>query len=770
MGARLGGGFVASTAVGEHGVKDEAGVRRVSVWVGIQETRTPRAGMSRRRARPPRAALRTGRCGRLFGAASTASLAFWLVGCMTPAEHRQRANEAAERIITESQELAGTGVERVEVRRPADTLREKLMFEQGLAFASPVSLGTEYLHPIEHWPDQAYLDEPGPDAPLGVVPGEFDAPVRLTLLEALAVAARNSREYQFEKEQVFVAALRLDLAREEFRYQIEGGATGNFLADLSGDEDVTGFRLTPELSFSKRLENGMSFAGAIGVDIVRLLDPSSDSSLALFGDASVSIPLLRGSGRHIVREPLTQAERNAVYAIFEFERFKREFVVDVASQYLGVLQALDQIDNARQNYESLISSTRRLRRLADEGRISEIQVDQAKQNELQARDRWIGAQQSYARALDSFRITLGLPTDSAVELERDEIVRLGEAVREALAEAAPATEVGEPNELEPMGEIAEDATFAIDPDAPFGADAPIELQPPTREGGGPFELDEDLAIRLALANRLDLRRQEGQIVDAQREVVIAADQLRAELTILGSASLGERRSILGAGGDDAFSLAPGEGLYDALITLDLPIDRTEERDFYRLSLIDLERAIRDVQAIEDRIKFEIRERLRTLLTSREGLRIQAAAVTLAERRVESTRLFLETGRAQTRDLLEAQDDLLSAQNALTNALVNYRIAELELQRDMGVLEVDENALWREFDPVDDPALDALEPMEPVAPRFNNPQVGDASRHRSHNMRKARRAAVEDPSPMPPHADTTTVSTDDPQRFVQEGPR
>jgi len=35
---------------------------------------------------------------------------------------------------------------------------------------------------------------------------------------------------------------------------------------------------------------------------------------------------------------------------------------------------------------------------------------------------------------------------------------------------------------------------------------------------------------------------------------------------------------------------------------------------------------------------------------------------------------------------------------LTAAVINYRITELELQQDMGLLKVDEKGLWQEFDP------------------------------------------------------------------------
>jgi outer membrane protein TolC len=90
--------------------------------------------------------------------------------------------------------------------------------------------------------------------------------------------------------------------------------------------------------------------------------------------------------------------------------------------------------------------------------------------------------------------------------------------------------------------------------------------------------------------------------------------------------------------------------------------------------------------------------LRTLLEARESIRIQAEAVRVAQRRVDSTNLFLQAGRAEIRDLLESQNALNSAQDALTNAVVNYRIGELRLQRDLGVLEVNNRGDWVEFDP------------------------------------------------------------------------
>jgi outer membrane protein TolC len=340
-----------------------------------------------------------------------------------------------------------------------------------------------------------------------------------------------------------------------------------------------------------------------------------------------------------------------------------------------VLRQHDQVENEEENYRGLITSTRRARRLADAGRLPEIQVDQSVQDELRARNRWVAAVESFQRRLDAFKLTLGLPADADISLDPTEL-------QELVTRAAEVMPAEEPHDVEGPAHAADD---------------PITLVPPGQGTAGPFELDEVKAIIAALEHRLDLRVALGRVHDAQRKVAVAADQLRADITLLGSGSVGERRSISGAGLDDA-DLRLDEGLYSVLLTVDLPLERTAEQDAYRVSLIRLEQAVRDLQELEDEVKLAVRDRLSELLEFRETFQIQALAVAVARRRVESTNLFLEAGRAEIRDVLEAQESLVSAQNALTAALVNYRVGELALQRDLGVLAVNENGLWQESVP------------------------------------------------------------------------
>ncbi len=604
---------------------------------------------------------------------------FVSTGCK-PGDYRREADDAASEVIQRKQQEALGRTEPFTIEKPADTLRRRLIKAQELRTSHPASLGVTDLKPIDHWPDDDYLDQGRgeSDGLLEVTPGE---PVMMTLIDALRVAASNSRDYQTQKETVYRAALGLDLERDAFRTTLAGVNRTVISTDPGADPEVAGVDSATTVSVTQRLKNGLTLTGAIVLDVSKLLTQDHASSNALSADVSVEFPLLRGSGRHIVAEPLTQAERDALYAIYDFERFKRTFAVRIANDYLTVLQQIDRVSNEADNYRRLIITVRQVKREEDAGRQSAIEVDRALQDELRARTRWISAQQSYERRLDSFKVTLGLPTDADIELDRDELERLAEAVRLAL----PGTD-------DPLMTTGD----------PVPADAPVTLVQPSRKGAGRLELDQSHATGLALENRLDLRVAQGEVYDAQRRVVVAADALGAELTLLGRVSTGESRSLSSAGAGDALDPRFDQGFYDALLTVDLPIERTRERNTYRNSLINLQRAVRDLQSSEDQVKLSVRNGLRDLLEFREGLVIQSGAVELAHKRVRSTDMLLQAGRGSIRNALDAKADLVEAQNDLTSALVNYRVSALEIQRDMGLLEVNEKGLWREYNPKEVP--------------------------------------------------------------------
>jgi len=139
--------------------------------------------------------------------------------------------------------------------------------------------------------------------------------------------------------------------------------------------------------------------------------------------------------------------------------------------------------------------------------------------------------------------------------------------------------------------------------------------------------------------------------------------------------------------------------WSASLELDLPIDRLVERNAYRAALIDLQLAQRDAEESSDNVREDVRNALRALEAAREQVGIQENAVRLAERRVESSKMQQEAGRADTRDLLDSQEALLEAQNAEVQARVDYTLARLALYRDMELLRVDEDGLHVDTEPL-----------------------------------------------------------------------
>jgi outer membrane protein TolC len=613
--------------------------------------------------------------GSLLGLAGVAMIC--ISGCKSSAEHRIDADTAAYDIIKDGQVEALGKIEDFTILQPSDIFRRRLIESQDLLYSAGASLGRDKIDAIEHLSDDSYFDPiPDPEALMIVL---LDGNIMLSQIDALMVAAQNNSDYQKKKEDIFRAALDLDLERNEFRSIFSQAIKNSITSNTTGNRAVSGRVTSSETSVSKKLTNGATVAGQLAVDFANLLTLGGASSIGLKADASVSIPLMRGAGRHIVTEDLTQAQRNVIYAIYDFERFKKTFMVSVSDEYLNVLQQQDQVNNALKNYEGLVISVRTARRKADAGLITEMQVDQAVQDELRARDGWISAIQRSKQTLDEFKILIGIPTDARIELDRDELEELAKKAQVWLAEEGNLQSNSDSEKL-------------------LAAKDPVVIPDPGGQGAGPLEIDDDLAVIVAFENRLDLRKTQDAVEDKQRAVMIAADRLRGELTLLGSVASGQRRNDSTSGAAKNSRVELDRVSLTALLTIDLPIERTAERNAYRKSYIDLEETMRSLQSLEDQIKLQVRNRLRALLSARESMLIQAKARDVAVKRVESTNMFLNAGRAQIRDLLEAKEALLNAQNSLTAAIKNYRISELQLQRDMGVLEVNQKGLIKEIDP------------------------------------------------------------------------
>ena len=548
---------------------------------------------------------------------------------MTPEKAVKEADEAGERIVSEFFGKVLGQTNDFTIARPSDRLRNRLLAEQNLDPAA-----AELLRAVTNAPSYAPLPDP----------------LVLTLADAMRVGAANDNDYQSKKESLFTEALSLDLVRHEFETTFAGVLSGGASKSENGGEEGSSTSSSAtggaKASLSRKFKNGATLAASIGLDIVKLLT-GGGSTLGLTGDATVSIPLLRGAGRLIATEPLTQAERSMVYAIYDFETYRRSFAIEIATSYYGMLKVEQQLIALRENSERLTANYNRAKMLYDAGRLSQVELDQTRQDLLSTGDQLVNSEKSRQASLDSFKMKLGLPVDARIELDMAELDRISDEM---------GLDLSGTNTME----------VARQPTLPW---------------------TEAEAIDIALTNRYDLIVERMRLEDTRRALVIAADNLRGTLGLSLGGSAGRTKKS-GASATDSNG-------FNASLSSDLPWERMGERNAYRSAVIALDVAERGLATQVDGTRQLIRDDYRSINSAWSSFVIQAEALDVARRRVRSTTLFQQAGRSSTRDLLESESALLSARNSVVNAIVEYRMAGLKLRRDMSVLGISEEGLLLE---------------------------------------------------------------------------
>jgi len=452
----------------------------------------------------------------------------------------------------------------------------------------------------------------------------------LTLPRAVALATAYNREYQFQREQLYVRALDLRLVRHDYEKQFFGGLSGGYNSDRN--DEVLG--LETNFGFSQLLATGAKIGTQVAVAWAEVLTGNLEGGLVSVLSASVTQPLLRGRDRTVVFEDLTQAERDTLYQVRTFNRFRKILVVSVITQYYQVLGLCETADIARRYHEQLSVLCERVKTLTDAGRLPKYELDRAQQDKLVAFDAYVQARKAYEQALDELKITLALPTTSEFQLDDSEF--------EALESA--------------------------------GMTRP--------------QFSNDEAVQAAFAQRLDLANSIDTIEDAERKVLVAADGLRADANVVAVVNaISDRKA-------DRSTVDWLQEQYEIGVEIDLPIDRVAEQNVYRKALIALSQREREYELVRDTVALEVRLAYRDLMEAAQRYQLQEQGVEVAKRRLEKTQLMVKYGRASSRRVLNAWQDLYDAQVARTEALVSYTIAMLNFYRDTGVLQVRPDGMWQ----------------------------------------------------------------------------
>ena len=355
----------------------------------------------------------------------------------------------------------------------------------------------------------------------------------ISLTQALALAIENNWTYRTQMESLYLAALSLTEAEHDFS-PIFSGAVAARATRTPGAGTVERFgEVSTDFGVTKLFATGARVTVGLSNNFLRIFTGSGGTSADGTLAASIVQPLLRGAGQLVVTVNLTQARREMIYTVRDFVRYRQSFVIDQTNRYYRLLQTRDQVENEWQAYQRVLVSRRRSEAMQQAQRLAAYQVDQARQDEIRARNRWISAQARYVNELNQFKLALGLPVNVNIQPDPAELQRLNE-----------------------MGLVEIGFTLAD-------------------------------AERLALEQRLDYRTAQDLVEDAQRAVKIAENGLLPDLDLRADASVGD------GGNNQPFDFEGRTRRYGIGVEMELPLDRLRERNNYRRALINLERRLRD---------------------------------------------------------------------------------------------------------------------------------------------------------------------------------
>ena len=455
----------------------------------------------------------------------------------------------------------------------------------------------------------------------------------LSLADAVWIATEYSREYQSQKESLYLSALDLTSTRHQYEMQWFGTVDAFYDSSEAGDDFTVG--ASGGVNQDHLIGDGILVGTGLAIDWARFLTGDPETSLGSVLTATITAPLIGAGAGKTARENLTQAERNVLYRIRSFNRYRKTFVTSIIGDYYNVVLQRARVEIAEASYKRLVDSTNQLRMEVEVGKRPAYDLGEAEQRLLASENSVVTTRQRYIQTLDNFKIRLAIPTQVQVELD--------------------------PNELTALRNL----------------------------GVGEPEYTEGDATTIALERRLDLANTRDEVDDAERRLILAAEGLGPQMNLVASANVESTPET------EFLRMRFNDGRYRLGLEADLGLDQKDERNAYRRALITTQQSHRDHDEETERVKVDVRQAYRDLLETAETYRIQQLGLDLAEKRVEVEKLSLQYGRSTVRLLLEAEDALVQTQNDVLSALVDHTLAKMRFFRDIGVMQVRPDGMWEQ---------------------------------------------------------------------------
>lgn len=324
--------------------------------------------------------------------------------------------------------------------------------------------GTGYVEMLKLWDEQNRTELKPVNKAKQPIRTFFDEPLAserkgflLKMDQSIELGVINSPTYQTFREGLYEATLPVTLARYNFAYQWAAGSDwvrqyAGPLSDVGPENNWTG---TSNIGFSKLFVTG----ALLTTDFVNTTAFNFGAGPGLFSSSIFNLnftqPLLQGGGKAVTLEPLALAERNLIYSIRAYARFREQFNIavalgttppgdlpaavglsitnpisilaalniastDVSGGFVGYLSTLyRECDMAvdKKLVQDLKRALQIIEAYQEGGMFSPLQVEQVRSTLLNAQNGVLTDEQFVTNALDQFKIVLGVPVNMPLILD-----------------------------------------------------------------------------------------------------------------------------------------------------------------------------------------------------------------------------------------------------------------------------------------------------------------------------------------------------------------
>ncbi|MBF0198422.1 MAG: TolC family protein, partial [Planctomycetes bacterium] len=218
----------------------------------------------------------------------------------------------------------------------------------------------------------------------------------------------------------------------------------------------------------------------------------------------------------------------------------------------------------------------------------------------------------------------------------------------------------------------------------------LNLSPKTKLSLIPFianystlEEDAEQQVKSALKHRLDYQTAADSLEDAKRKYAFARNRLLPDLSFNLNANIQTEEDS-----SNLYAQDFEQHSYSSSLNLDLPLDKTADRQNLYNSQNTLKQRERDFKLLAYQISIEIKNRIRQIKQLEDSIEIQNLILESEKTRYGVAEFRFQSGEVSNREVIEASESLTDAENTKIDLYLNHFIAKLRLKKDLGLMDLD----------------------------------------------------------------------------------